>query len=56
MMVIRTCPKCGADLMRIVYTTYPPIPAWVCNRCGWRYEEKPEEVVRVPFEPCGRLN
>lgn len=52
MIVIETCPECGGDLEHSVYTTNPPIPAWRCLRCGWRYEQKPDwRVVRVPFCP-----
>ena len=49
-IVIQTCPKCGADLEHIVFATYPPIPAWICPKCGWRYEQQ-LKIERVPFEP-----
>lgn len=49
-MLIETCPKCGADLRHIVYPTYPPIPAVECPRCGWRHEEKPDAIQRVPYQ------
>ena len=47
-MIIQTCPQCGADLVLICYTTYPPINALVCPTCGWRHEER-DEIERVPF-------
>ena len=50
-MIIETCPKCGGDLMSFVIATYPPIPSKECLRCGWRWEGKRQEVIRVPFEP-----
>lgn len=49
-MIIETCPKCGHDLQHLVFATYPPIPAWYCPNCEWRYEKR-ENIVRVPFEP-----
>ena len=50
MIVIETCPECGHDLIDLVLTTYPPKPAKHCPKCGWRWEGKREEVVRVPFD------
>ena len=47
-MIIETCPKCGHDLQHFTITTYPPIPAWYCPNCKWRYEKR-ENIVRVPF-------
>lgn len=49
MIIIETCPKCGHDLQDEVICTYPPIPRKVCYSCGWSWEGKREEVVRVPF-------
>lgn len=49
MIIIETCPKCGHDLHDEVICTYPPIPRKVCYSCGWSWEGKREEVVRVPF-------
>lgn len=49
MMIIETCPKCGHDLMNEALMTYPPIPRKVCYNCGWSWEGKREEIVRVPF-------
>lgn len=46
--IVQTCPKCGADLEHIVYTTYPPIPAWRCPKCGWQYEQQ-VKIERVPW-------
>lgn len=48
-IIIETCPKCGHDLQDLVITTYPPIPAKQCFNCGWHWEGKREEIVRVPF-------
>lgn len=48
-IIIETCPKCGHDLADEVICTYPPIPKKSCWNCGWHWEGKPEEVVRVPF-------
>lgn len=50
MIVIETCPKCGADLLNEVLCTYPPIPQKYCPRCGWKWTGQREEVVRVPFQ------
>lgn len=49
MIIIETCPKCGHDLVDSVICTYPPIPKKECYNCGWTWEGKREEVVRVPF-------
>ena len=49
MIIIETCPKCGHDLMDEVICTYLPIPRKVCHNCGWNWEGKREEVIRVPF-------
>lgn len=49
MMLIETCPKCGADLIHEVICTYPSIPKVSCPKCGWSHEEKPEPIVRVPY-------
>ena len=48
-IIIETCPKCGHDLIDEVICTYPPIPRKSCPSCGWSWEGKREEVVRVPF-------
>lgn len=48
-MVIETCPKCGHDLLESVINTFPPIPRKECFHCGWSWEGKPENVIRVPF-------
>lgn len=50
-MIIETCPKCGGDLIPYVFTTYPPISARVCLKCGWRWEEKESEILRIRFKP-----
>lgn len=49
-MIVETCPKCGADLLNITISTYPPIPCKRCMKCGWYWEGKPERIRRVPFE------
>ena len=38
------------DLETIVIATYPPIPKKMCMRCGWCWEGKPEEIVRITFK------
>ena len=48
-IIIETCPKCGHDLQDLVIATYPPIPKKECPSCGWYWEGKPEQVIRVPF-------
>lgn len=49
MIIIETCPKCGHDLFDSVICTNPPIPKKECHNCGWTWEGKGEEVIRVPF-------
>lgn len=51
MRIIEVCPECGADIIDVVLTTYPPRQKKVCSKCDWYWEEEPEEVVRVPFVP-----
>ena len=48
MIVIETCPKCGGDLLNEVIDIYPPIPCKRCLNCGWSWEGKQEEIIRVP--------
>lgn len=50
MIVIETCPKCGRELETLMIATYPPIPKKMCMKCGWHWEGKREEVVRIPFK------
>lgn len=50
MLIVETCPECGGDLMSLVLTSYPPISAKSCRNCGWYWEGKPEEIVRVSFK------
>lgn len=50
-MIIETCPKCGATLMNYVITTYPPISAKKCLKCGWLWEEKQTPIITVRFDP-----
>jgi len=49
-VVIETCPKCGHDLVDICVCTYPPVPKKECWNCGWSWEGKAADVVRVPFK------
>lgn len=49
MIIIETCPKCGHDLFDSVICTNPPISKKECHNCGWTWERKREEEVRVPF-------
>ena len=55
-MIIETCPKCGHDLLSIIITTYPPIPCKRCPNCGWYWEGKREEIIRIPFREDGDEN
>ena len=50
-MIIYTCPECGGDLVDYVITTYPPIQAKKCLRCGFRWESKTTPVCRIRFDP-----
>lgn len=50
MIIIETCPKCGADLINTVIATFPPIPRKVCPNCAWHWEGKREEIKRIPFQ------
>lgn len=50
MVIIETCPVCGGDLLNVMLACYPPIPRKECHRCGWSWEGKQEEIVRVPFK------
>ena len=50
MIIVETCPKCGADIEDLVIATYPPIPVKRCTKCDWRWEGEREDVVRVPFK------
>ena len=49
MIIIETCPECGHDLVNEMIATYPPIPRKACWNCGWSWEGKTEEIIRVPF-------
>ena len=51
MIIVETCPECGADLVNEVLCSYPPIPAKLCPQCGWSWVGEREEIRRVPFEP-----
>jgi len=47
-MIVETCPVCGADLIHITYTTYPPKHKVQCSKCGWNYMED-EKIERIPW-------
>ena len=49
MIIIETCPECGADLECLQMATDPPIPVKKCTKCSWRLEGEREKVVRVPL-------
>ena len=49
-IIIETCPKCGADLIDTIIATSPPIPRKVCPNCSWHWEGKREEIKRIPFQ------
>ena len=48
-IIIEACHKCGHDLIDEMICTYPPIPRKFCSNCGWSYEGKQDEIVRVSF-------
>ena len=50
MIIIETCPRCGADLINTVIATFPSIPRKVCPNCSWHWEGKREEIKRIPFQ------
>ena len=52
-MIVAVCPKCGADLEALTYTTYPPIHAYRCRNCGWTQEER-TNITRVPIATVER--
>ena len=62
MIIIPTCPKCGADLEDAVLTVNPPLPVKHCPRCGWKWIGESEQTIRIPFDSlhnqicdkCGR--
>lgn len=47
MQIIETCPKCGYYLLETTLTVLPPIQRKECPHCGWSWQEKTEEVIRV---------
>lgn len=49
MIIIETCPKCGHDLIDLMFTCNPPIPKKQCFNCGWSWTGEREEVMRVSF-------
>lgn len=48
-MIIKTCPRCGHDLVNLIIATNPPIPKKQCWSCGWSWTGEREEIIRVPF-------
>ena len=50
MIVIETCPRCGADLEYLQIETYPPISVKRCTKCTWFWEGKREAIIRIPFK------
>lgn len=49
MTIIETCPKCGHDLLDYVIAVMPPISRKECEHCGWSWEGKTDDIIRVPF-------
>ena len=49
MIVIETCPNCGADLVNSVVDVDPPIFYKECFSCGWMHRVSSGPVIRVPF-------
>lgn len=48
-MIIETCPKCGSDLVESMICTMPPVRQKTCSFCGWSWESRPADVIRIPF-------
>ena len=48
-IIIETCPECGHDLIDEMICTNPPIPRKFCPNCGWRWEGKQDEVIKIRF-------
>ena len=46
---VYTCPNCGNDLRLTMLTCNPPINKYECYKCGWSYEDKRDETIRIPF-------
>lgn len=46
---VYTCPQCGHDLRLTQLTSNPPINEYHCFNCGWFYQEKRDETIRIPF-------
>lgn len=53
MIVIETCPECGADLEYLQIATYPPIPVRRCTKCSWHWEGEREPIIKIPFKEEG---
>ena len=50
MIIIETCPKCGHYLRDEMICTYPPIPRKYCPNCGWSWEGKGDEIIKIRFD------
>lgn len=48
MKIVRTCPRCGADLLVESIDIDPPVLIHKCLKCGWSHSEQ-EQVLRIPF-------
>lgn len=48
-IIIETCPECGHDLIEEMIYTNPPIPRKFCPNCGWHWEGKQDEVIKIRF-------
>lgn len=53
MLIVETCPRCGAPLLDSVVATFPPIPQKDCPSCGWHWEGEPEPVQYAPLSVGG---
>lgn len=50
MIVVKTCPNCGADLVEVVICRVPLFTRYECRNCGWYSENgQEEEIIRIPY-------
>ena len=50
-MIEYLCPKCGAKLQNICYTSYPAINAKKCFNCGWEVRSDiPRKIIQKVWE------